>query len=276
MWVGSSTDIQQQKMFTSELEKMVEQRTNELQKNNRDLEKMNEELQSFVYISSHDLQEPLRKIQTFASLILETEYEQLSESVKTYFSRMQKSAFRMQNLIKDLIAYSRTNSEDIKFEVVNLLDIIEDVKETLSEELEQVELNFELHNICDIKMIPVQFKQVILNLVSNSIKFSKKEELTHIEIDCQIKKGSQTGIEELSPEKEYCHIQYSDNGIGFEPQYAEKIFDVFQRLHSKEDYIGTGIGLAIVKRIIENHEGLISATGKLGEGATFDMYIPAN
>ncbi|WP_308993678.1 PAS domain S-box protein [Mariniflexile litorale] len=274
MWVGTSTDIQEQKMFTNELEKQVQQRTGELNQKNIDLEKMNKELQSFVYISSHDLQEPLRKIQTFASRILETEYATLSENAKKHFNRMQESANRMQNLIQDLFAYSRTNVEERKFEIVNLSKIVEEIKETLKEELEEKNVTIELINIYDIKIIPFQFKQLMINLVSNSIKFSRIATPLHIKIDCIIAEGSKFDIDKLSAKKKYCHISISDNGIGFEQQYSEKIFDVFQRLHGKEEYTGTGIGLAIVKKIVENHGGIILAKGELNHGATFNIYIP--
>ena len=274
MWVGTSTDVQEQKMFTTELEKLVQLGTNELQQKNMALEKINKELQSFVYISSHDLQEPLRKIQIFASRIIETEYDVLSENGKKYFTRMHKSANRMQNLIQDLIAYSRTNDQEIKYEIVDLLEIIEDTKETLTEELEQSDVTFELNNLGKVKVVLVQFRQVVLNLISNSIKFAKKDQPVHIKISCESIKGKETGIEALNVDQNYNHIQYCDNGIGFDQQYSKKIFEVFQRLHNKEAYTGTGIGLAIVKRIIENHEGVILATGQLNKGATFDIYIP--
>ncbi|WP_051209847.1 PAS domain S-box protein [Gelidibacter mesophilus] len=275
MWVGSSTDIQEQKMFTTELENMVQLRTNELEEKNLDLEKINKELQSFVYISSHDLQEPLRKIQTFSSRILETEYATLSDTAKRHFSRMQKSAYRMQNLIQDLIAYSRTNVQESTFEVVDLAEAIDDVKETLSEELDENHVTFKLHDICEIEVISVQFKQILHNLISNSIKFAKINEPVVIEINCEKVDANILDIPSLSDYEEFYHIRYSDNGIGFEPEYNEKIFEVFQRLHSKDEYTGTGIGLAIVKRIIENHEGSIIANGKLNEGARFDIYLPA-
>lgn len=274
MWVGSSTDIQEQKVFTSKLEKMVNKRTKELEHKNLDLEKMNKELQSFVYISSHDLQEPLRKIQTFASRIKEKDLDTLSDRAKGYFNRMQMAAYRMQNLIQDLIAYSRTNVQEKNFEIYNLQDVIDDTKETLSEELEQKDVVFKLENICDVRIIPVQFKQVILNLLSNSIKFAKEGTPTMITISCDILKGGETNKAFLKKNVSYCHIRFSDNGIGFEQQYHNKIFDVFQRLHNKEDYSGTGIGLAIVKRIIENHEGFIFASSEINKGATFDIYLP--
>tara|TARA_R110002111_G_scaffold18601_1_gene45554 strand:- start:302 stop:3082 length:2781 start_codon:yes stop_codon:yes gene_type:complete len=274
MWVGTSTDIQEQKMFTNELEKMVQLRTNELQHKNVDLEKMNKELQSFVYISSHDLQEPLRKIQIFASRILESEYAALSENAQKYFTKMHKSAFRMQNLIQDLIAYSRTNDQELNYEVVDLIEIIEDTKEVLSEELEQNNVTFELENLSKVKVVLVQFRQVIVNLVSNAIKFTKEDHASIIKINCETIEGKKTGIESLNNHQRYCHIRFADNGIGFDQKYHGKIFEVFQRLHSKDAYSGTGIGLAIVKRIIENHEGVILATGEINKGAIFDIYIP--
>lgn len=274
MWVGSSTDIQEQKMFTTELEHKVQLRTSELQQKNRDLENINKELQSFVYISSHDLQEPLRKIQTFSSRILETEYDHLSDNAKKHFSRMQKSAQRMQNLIQDLIAYSRTNVEVSNYERKHLLEVIEEVQETLSEELGQDNVSLKLHNICDVHIIPVQFNQVMQNLISNSIKFARADQPLVIEINCDEVTGDEAGIISLSKDTLYSHIEVKDNGIGFESQYSNKIFEVFQRLHSKDDYSGTGIGLAIVKKIIENHEGIILAKGRLNEGAVFDIYIP--
>ena len=261
MWVGSSTDIQEQKVFTTELERQVKERTNELNQKNIDLESINKELQSFVYISSHDLQEPLRKIQTFSSRILDSEYETLSDNAKKYFARMQQSANRMQNLIQDLFAYSRTSVQERKFEVVNLLEIIEDIQETLKEELEQHNVSFELVNLCKVKVITFQFKQLIINLISNSIKFARVEEPMHIKISCAVALGAKFEIEQLLDETEYCHISIADNGIGFEQQYNERIFEVFQRLHGKDKYDGTGIGLAIVKKIVDNHHGTITAKG---------------
>ena len=274
-WVGTSTDIQEQKMFAKELEKQVKARTNELEQKNVDLEKMNKELESFVYISSHDLQEPLRKIQMFSSRLVEMEYDTLSENGKKHFEKIQNSAFRMQQLIRDLISYSRTNVKETNYEIVDLQEIIDDVKETLSEELAKDKVHFELCDICEVKIIPVQFRQVILNLISNSIKFAQENQPLVITIQCTEVKGEDIEIVGLSKEINYTHIRYKDNGIGFEQAYNEKIFEVFQRLHSRHTYSGTGIGLAIVKRIIENHEGDIIANGVPKEGATFDIYLPA-
>ncbi|WKL50157.1 PAS domain-containing protein [Flavobacterium pectinovorum] len=174
-WVGAFTDIQTEKAFTNELEKQVAARTEELERNNMELEKMNKELQSFTYISSHDLQEPLRKIQTFASQIMERESENLSDVGKDKFQRMQNAANRMQTLINDLLSYSRTNTQERIFEKTDISEIINEVKEDLKEELELKNAVVENIESCEINIIPFQFRQLIYNLVSNSLKFSKPD-----------------------------------------------------------------------------------------------------
>ena len=240
-----------------------------------ELGKSNTELASFSYIASHDLQEPLRKIQTFSARILEKDNANLSETGKIMFGRMQLAAKRMQTLIDDLLAYSRTNTEERKFEKVYLGNIVEEVKEDLREELKEKEATVEIDGMCEISIMPFQFRQLVYNLLSNSLKFSKPEQSPHIKIESEIIKGeSITGIS-LVPEKSYCHIAVSDNGIGFEMEYNQKIFELFQRLHGKEEYPGTGIGLSIVKRIVENHKGIITAHSELNNGATFDIYLPS-
>jgi PAS domain S-box-containing protein len=249
----------------------------ELQQKNAELEKMNKELQSFAYISSHDLQEPLRKIQTFASQIMDKESQNLSDSGKDKFKRMQNAAQRMQALINDLLAYSKTNIQEVKFENTNLLLIIEEVKEDLKEELEQKNAVIKSNEVCDeinVAVIPFQFRQLLYNLLSNSIKFSRLEIPLEIKIKCIIAKGNVLNNSLLLPEGDYCHLEISDNGIGFEQEYGEKIFEVFQRLHGKNEYVGTGIGLAIVKKIVDNHNGIIRARGEHNKGATFEIFIP--
>lgn len=246
----------------------------ELEQKNEELEKMNQELQSFAYISSHDLQEPLRKIQTFATLILEKEFENLSDNGKDKFQRMQNAAKRMQTLINDLLSYSRTNIQERVFEKTDLSRIVEEVKEDLKEEIEQKNATIENCENCEANIIPFQFRQLLYNLISNSLKFSKPETPIVIKINSKIVKGAALENKKLEPETNYCHIQIQDNGIGFEQQYSAKIFEVFQRLHGKLEYSGTGIGLAIVKKIVDNHNGIITATGEKNKGATFDIYIP--
>ena len=273
-WVGAFTDIQTEKAFTQELEKQVAERTQALEDTNMELEKMNKELQSFAYISSHDLQEPLRKIQTFSSQILNNELNNLSADGKDKFARMQNAAQRMQTLIDDLLTYSQTNTAERKFETVDLNIIIDEVKDDLKEELRHKHAVIEVRKTCVVHIIPFQFRQLLFNLVNNSLKFSKPGETPLIVMNCEMVKWTQGKNEQLLKDIDYCHISVSDNGIGFEEQYREKIFEVFQRLHGRSVYAGTGIGLAIVKRIVENHGGIVTATGELGRGATFDIYIP--
>ena len=248
----------------------------ELEQKNAELEQMNKELQSFAYISSHDLQEPLRKIQTFATQIIERESENLSDVGKDKFHRMQNAAKRMQTLINDLLSYSRTNVQERVFEKTDLSKIIDEVKEDLKEELEQKGAVIEKHKTCVIDLIPFQFRQLLYNLVSNAVKFSKADIPPVVKIDSKIVNGSVLNNEKAQPNTDYCHVSVSDNGIGFDQQYSAKIFEVFQRLHGKLEYTGTGIGLAIVKKIVENHNGFITASGEPNEGATFDIYIPVH
>jgi signal transduction histidine kinase len=235
----------------------------------------NKELLAFTYISSHDLQEPLRKIQTFVTIILENENENLSENGKYNFQRMQLAAGRMQLLIDDLLAFSRVSTTELTFEKTELNLIIEEVKAELKDTILEKNATIEAFEIGSANIIAFQFRQLMYNLVSNALKFSNPDIPAYIKIESKIVKGSKLNHEKLSPEKNYSHITVIDNGIGFEPQFSERIFEVFQKLHGKEVYTGTGIGLAIVKKIVENHNGIISATSELGKGARFDIYIPA-
>lgn len=211
----------------------------------------NKELLAFTYISSHDLQEPLRKIQTFVSIILAN--ESLSINGKYNFERMQIAANRMQQLIDDLLSFSRIATTELKFEKTDLNLIVEEVKVELSETIAEKNATIESTNLCEINIIPFQFRQLIYNLVSNALKFSRPDIPSHIKITSRIVKGSQLRMEDatltlgkFSPEKNYCHITVSDNGIGFEPHFSERIFGVFQKLHGKEAYSGTGIGLSLI------------------------------
>ena len=235
----------------------------------------NKELLAFTYISSHDLQEPLRKIQTFVTILLENENDNLSENGKYNFKRMKLAASRMQLLIDDLLAFSRVATTELIFEKTELNFIIEEVKAELKDTILEKQATILATKIGSANIIPFQFRQLLYNLISNALKFSNPDIPSHIIIDSKIIKGINFKNSKLSPEKNYCHIAVSDNGIGFEPQFSERIFEVFQKLHGKEVYSGTGIGLAIVKKIVENHNGIITATSELNKGARFDIYIPA-
>lgn len=275
-WIGAATQIQKQVEQRNELEREVENRTDELIQANKELVKMNKELEEFTYVSSHDLQEPLRKIQTFASLILEKESKNLSDNGKKYFQLMQHEAQRMKILIHDLLAFSKLNTADIKFENTDLNIIIEEVKKDFTDVIAEKHAVIEVKEICEVNIIPFQFRQLMHNLISNALKFSNPKIPPHIKIESRNIKYSKINIANLPIQKEYCHITITDNGIGFEKEYSEKIFEVFQRLHGKEKYTGTGIGLAIVKKIVDNHNGIITATSELNKGAKFEIYIPVS
>ena len=235
----------------------------------------NRELESFTYISSHDLQEPLRKIQIFTTRLIADESQNLSDKGKEYVLRMQDAANRMQSLITDLLAYSRTTTSERKFETTDLNTIIEAVKNDFKETISAKHAIVEVAEICDVHIIPFQFRQLMHNLIGNALKFSNPDRPPHIIIKSRKIKGDKVKVQNLLTEKEYCHITVTDNGIGFDPQYKDHIFEIFKRLHDKEKILGTGIGLAIVKKIVENHNGAITATSELNKGATFDIYIPS-
>ena len=287
--VAKNKTLADEKLYANELEEKVQHRTVELseanelllQKNN-ELGKMNEELQSFTYIAGHDMQEPLRKIQTFASRLLEKENENLSDNGKDYFKRMNLAAKRMQALIEDLLTYSRINSTELKFEITDLRKLAEDVKNELRETIHEKQATVETHELSEARFIPFQFRQLLVNLIGNSLKFSKPGKPPHIVVKSEILKGSALNKEifslhadKFNLHKNYYHISVSDNGIGFDPQFKDRIFQVFQRLHGKEEYPGTGIGLAIVKKIVDTHKGIVIAKGEINKGATFDIYVPA-
>ena len=246
----------------------------EIEKYAEELRKKNIELDAFTYISSHDLQEPLRKIQTYSNLILAKEYPNLSDDGKVKFDRILYAANRMRELINSLLAFSRATLVEKNMEIVDLNHIIADVKEALNENLSEkkAQISTDFHDTA--KVIPFQFVQLMENLIHNAIKFAQVEVPLQINIRSRFVDGSEIKIEKLSKQFNYNHISFQDNGIGFEPQHNEKIFGVFQKLHGRDLYEGTGIGLAIVKKIVENHNGYINAEGEPLKGVTFNIYIP--
>ncbi|PXY46347.1 sensor histidine kinase [Flavobacterium hydrophilum] len=243
-------------------------------KHAEELKKKNMELDAFTYISSHDLQEPLRKIQTFANLIMANEYPNLSEDGKARFNRILYATNRMRELINSLLTFSRATLDDRRFETVDLNAIIADVKAALYENLSEKNAVIVTDFHDNIKAIPFQFVQLMENMIHNAIKFSQPEIPLQITIKSRFVDSSVLNDVQLLPNVKYCHISFGDNGIGFEQEHNEKIFGVFQKLHGRDLYEGTGIGLAIVKKIIENHDGFINATGEPMKGATFNIYIP--
>ncbi len=273
-FIGTGMNINKQKSFADQLKEEVSSRTKQLADSNLKLEEMNKELQSFAYISSHDLQEPLRKIQMFSEVLMEKEFDKLSSSGKTKFEKIQSAANRMQSLINDLLSYSRTDTEKRVFETVDLKNLVEDVKNDLGEELHKKNGTITLVNSIEVEVVKFQFRQLMYNLLSNSIKYSKSDVPPVITVKTEVITNANSIDEKLLKNKEYVQITITDNGIGFEEQFSKKIFEVFQRLHSKQEYVGTGIGLAIVKKIVQNHAGVISATGELNKGSVFTIILP--
>jgi len=240
-------------------------------KKNEEFERTNQELASFSYVASHDLQEPLRKIQTYSMRILEKEEENLSADGKEYLKRMNSACERMQVLIDDLLTFSRTSSTPRIFEKYDLNTLMKEVCSDLKESIDEKNASLHYQNLPEVEIIPFQFKQLLENLLLNSLKYHKQGIAPNIEID-----ATKTSLPDGEEEKSYHQITITDNGIGFEPEFAEKIFELFQRLHGKHEYPGTGLGLAICKKIIQNHNGFIKAEGKPGEGAIFTVFLPEN
>lgn len=241
---------------------------------NKELEQNNKELTEFNHVASHDLQEPLRKIQTFISRIEDKEKEHLSETAKNYFEKIQEASNRMRILIDDLLQYSRTNRSEKIFEDIDLNDVASKAIIELSENITEKKavINFEkLHHVQGIQF---QLEQLFINIISNSLKYSKNDEPAIVSITSKKVKAFKIPKLKDNSKREYLKISFKDNGLGFEQKYAEKIFLLFNRLHGKKEYPGTGVGLAICKKIVENHKGYIFAKGKPNEGAVFEIYLP--
>lgn len=255
------TEEKQNQLYLEQMKRMLEEK-------NAELERKNKELESFNYIASHDLQEPLRKIQLFHSRILERDKEKLSEMSLEYFSSISNAADRMQRLIEALLSYSTTNFKGMAFEKIDLNDVLADVLTDLEETIASKNARITSGELPKTAVIVFQFRQLLANLVSNGIKYSQKGIPPEIRITC----------EEVQPDehrsKKYWKINVADNGIGFEQKYEHKIFELFQRLHGKTDFAGTGIGLAICKKIIENHKGFIKVKSEVGVGSVFSVFLP--
>lgn len=245
-----------------------------LKDKNMELMHFNNELESFNQVVSHDLQEPLRKIQIFISRIMEGDLENVSEKNIDYLGKINSSANRMQILIKNLLAYSRLNKEKKEFSTVDLKEILEKVREDFEAPIKEKNVLLSIEDLPKLQAVPFQMEQLFINLVSNSIKYASVIERPKITISC--KKMRRKEISEAFNKKApfyYC-ISFKDNGIGFDPTNSKKIFGLFQRLHQKEEYSGTGIGLAICKKIVDNHHGHITADSMVNKGSTFKIYLP--
>jgi light-regulated signal transduction histidine kinase (bacteriophytochrome) len=240
------------------------------------LNKSNASLQEFAYVASHDLHEPLRKILTFVDRVNSKFGNTFNTELKMYCDKITNSANSMQTLLNDLLDFSRLSTKPIQIENVALNTVMESTLNGLEILIEEnnVEITYQLPHT--IEGFFGQLQQLFTNLISNSIKFSRNEEACKIKIESNYIDPLNYQMFPLTLNKKYIGITVKDNGIGFDQSYSEKIFEVFQRLHGKAEYKGSGIGLSICKKITENHAGFIYASGKKNEGATFTIILPEN
>lgn len=271
----NSTDNRQLLGTTNDISDEIEH-YRVLEERNLELENNNKELSAFNYVASHDLQEPLRKILTFLSRLEDKESDKLSKTGLIYIDRIKNASTRMRLLIDDLLQFSRTNKTDKIFEVIDINLLFEGAKQDLAEVISEEKAIITADIFPVINVIPFQIQQLFSNLISNSLRYRAKDRIPEIHIAYSNIKASEEP-EILKPvKKQYHKITFTDNGIGFDNEYAQQIFILFNRLHNKDEYSGTGIGLSICKKIVENHHGLIFAHGKLNVGATFNVYLPVS
>ena len=270
------TDNETSKLNIDIVRDITQQHLNEMSilERNRELENIVNELESFNRIASHDLQEPLRKIQTFMSRISDKELATMSESSKEYFSKIKISASRMRTLIDDLLQFSRANKIEKVFEKTDLNVVLENVRQELSQDIEEKNAVIISAHLPMLNVIPFQIQQLFTNLIENSLKYHNPGISPEINIDCILILAKDYPFLESLESKKYYKISVTDNGLGFKKEYARNIFILFQRLHNKSEYPGSGIGLAICKKIVENHNGFILAEGKPGIGSSFTVFFP--
>jgi PAS domain S-box-containing protein len=272
-----------------ELEQRVQERTAELAQANQalraeigtreraerrivlqaeDLARSNEELEQFAYVASHDLQEPLRKIRAFGDRLEACCGAVLSGEGRDYLNRMENAAGRMQTLIDDLLTYSRVTTQGRPFVPVDLGQIVTEVLSDLEVRIEQTGATIQVGELGTIEADPAQMRRLLQNLIGNALKFRRAEAPLEVWITGEL-------VEDKTPGGgRYYRLEVRDNGIGFDDKYAERIFAVFQRLHTREEYEGTGMGLAICRKIVDRHGGTIAARGRPGEGASFVVALP--
>lgn len=238
-----------------------------------ELEHSNKSLEEFAFIASHDLKEPLRKISTLTDRLVVIEDKNLSADGRVYLQKVVSSSIRMQQMIDDLLSLAQVTS-DRSYQKVSLQALLTEVLQTFDQKIEESKAKIICKDLPDAVVVPSQFRQLFQNLVSNSLKFRRTEVAPVLEIRHQFLTTHETSHQDVQPASRYVQLTFSDNGIGFDNKFLPKIFSIFQRLHPRHKYEGTGIGLSICRKIVENHGGVIFADGVVDKGATFTVIVP--
>lgn len=270
------TSEQRYRNLVGELDLHVQARTQELMQANQDLKRSNDSLQQFAYIASHDLQEPLRKIQAFTTLLSEQFIDQLDEQARHYLDRINAAGSRMSTLIRDLLAYSRIATRQQSFHAVSLDIVLTNVFDSLALSIQERNAIIQTDKLGVVRGDESQLHQLFQNLLSNAIKFTPADQQPYIKIEYALQERDElpAEIRTASTALQFHRIRVADQGIGFDEKYLDRIFLVFQRIHASDKFPGSGIGLAICQRVVENHGGWISAQSQPGKGATFTIYLP--
>jgi len=260
-------DYKQMVLEKEKFQKILENKVKELDRSNKELEE-------FAYIASHDLQEPLRKITSFSERLKEKLPSNLEPDVQLYLNRMLAATENMRTLIDNLLEFSRTSRISEPFVKTDLNNIISEVRADLELKIEETSTNIKTDILPVVDAIPMQMRQLFTNLITNAIKFKGEDSTPEIEIKSSVLTDEEKEANHLRQNAIYYKIIVKDNGIGFDQEFSMKIFQIFQRLHGKAEYPGSGIGLAICKKIVENHLGRIFAQSELGAGAEFFILLP--
>ena len=263
------TDLTLQK----DTEKELKQKNEELERLNEALISSNHDLQQFASVASHDLQEPLRKIQVFSKFLKDRGYNELSDASKQYVEKIISCSHRMKVLIVDILTYSRLSAGEATLEPVDLNSVCQEILEDFDLSVTEKNARIELGPLCVVEGNKGQLRQVFYNLISNALKFVSGDRVPTLSIQKQEFNAKDLGLS-LDNEADYCRITVRDNGIGFDEKYSSSIFSLFEKLNPKTTYEGSGIGLAIAKKIIDKHHGVIIAKSTLGVGSEFNVILP--